>query len=127
MAATHLLTVQVQGHTFSPMRARWASFAVGMWLLHAPLVLGHASIVAVLHDVALGLLLCVVALASMEWPLARFGLVLPAVALLSGELLGFTHGLAGANDAAVGAATLGLSLVPGGKLAPERAPAKMAA
>src|SRR5690349_3131706 len=44
------------------MGARWGSFALGLWLVFAPLLLGYPSAVAVLHDVALGLLVAVGAL-----------------------------------------------------------------
>jgi hypothetical protein len=110
------------------MRARWASFAIGFWLLVAPLVLGHRDVAAVLHDVALGLLVCVGALAAMEWPQARFALAAPGAWLVvAGKALGWGDGLVAANELAAGAAVLLLALVPQGRASEARGPAKMAA
>ncbi len=64
------------------MPARWASFAVGLWLILAPLVLGYASLGAILHDVALGTLVCILVLGALDWPAFRFALLLPAAWLL---------------------------------------------
>lgn len=61
------------------MYARWATFAVGLWLVFAPLVLGYGSVGPILHHVAVGLLVCIAALTSLEWPPARFGLAVPAL------------------------------------------------
>ena len=108
------------------MRARWASFAVGLWLIAAPLVLGYPTAASVLHDVALGLLVCVGALAAMEWPLARVGLALPALWLLAAwDAIDWGSRAVTANELACGLATLALALVPSAK--PADAPAKMAA
>jgi hypothetical protein len=110
------------------MRARWASFAVGFWLIVAPLVLGHRQVAAVLHDVALGLLVCVGALAAMEWPHARFAVAAPGAWLLvAGRALGWGSTLAAANELAAGAAVILLALVPQGRTADAREPAKLAA
>ena len=100
------------------MRARWASFGVGLWLVFAPLVLGHASAAAVLHDVALGLLVAVGALAALEWPVARFAQLVPALWLLAA---GRAEGLGGgdpaaANQLAAGLALAGLAAFPSGRL-----------
>ena len=110
------------------MRARWASFAIGLWLLLAPLLLGYPTAVAVLHDIAIGLLVCVGTLAAMEWPAARFGLVLPAGWLIAApDAIGWGSRQVAANELACGVLVLALAAVPSGKLASARAPAKMAA
>ena len=110
------------------MRARWASFAIGIWLLLAPRVLGYASVAAVLHDIALGLLVCVGTLAALEWPHGHFALALPGAWLVAaGQTVGWGSSLVATNELASGAALLVLCLVPGGKVADARAPAKMAA
>ena len=106
------------------MRARWASFAVGLWLLLAPLVLGYPSVRAVLHDIALGTIVCAAALAALEWPLARCALALLAVWLLiAANALGWSSRTVVANELAAGVALLLLSLVPSGKVAVTRRPA----
>lgn len=108
------------------MRARWASFAVGLWLILAPLVIGYPTVASVLHEVALGLLVCVVALAAMEWPLARIGLAFPALWLLAAsDAIGWGSRGVARNELACGLAMLVLALVPSSK--PAGAPAKMAA
>jgi hypothetical protein len=110
------------------MRARWASFGVGLWLILAPLVLGYPTVLAVLHDVALGILVCVGTLAALEWPLARFALAIPAGWLLRApEAIHWPSGAISANELACGIAVLALSVVPSSRHAPGRAPAKMAA
>ncbi len=110
------------------MLARWASFATGLWLILAPLVLGYTSAVAVLHDVALGLLVCVGTLAALEWPAVRFALAAPAVWLFAApEIVVWASAGVRENELASGLTLLALALVPSGKLAAERAPAKMAA
>ncbi len=65
------------------MYARWGSFAVGVGLLLAPLVLGYRSVAPILHDVAMGSLVCVATLAALEWPRARFTLAAPGLWLLA--------------------------------------------
>ena len=110
------------------MRARWASFAIGFWLIVAPLVLGHREVAAVLHDVALGLLVCVGALAAMEWPHARFAVAAPgAWLIIAGRTLGWGSAVTAANELAAGAAIILLALVPQGRAGDAREPAKMAA
>jgi hypothetical protein len=108
------------------MRARWATFAVGLWLLLAPLVLGYPTVASVLHEVALGLLVCVGALAAMEWSAARICLVVPALWLLTAwDAIDWGSRAVAGNELACGFAILALALVPSGKTAD--APAKMAA
>ncbi|MFL5300848.1 MAG: hypothetical protein ACJ79R_10965 [Anaeromyxobacteraceae bacterium] len=110
------------------MRARWASFGVGLWLLVAPLVLGYSQVLAVLHDVALGLLVSVGTLAALEWPLARFALVVPAAWLLAApQAMGWASSAAAANERACAIAVILLALVPSSRIATAQTPAKMAA
>lgn len=110
------------------MRARWASFAVGLWLILAPLLLGYRTVTAVLHDIALGLLVCVATLAALEWPRARVAAAVPALWLLAAAgLLPWSSRLVSSNEVLCGAVVLALALVPGGKVAGAHAPAKMAA
>jgi hypothetical protein len=95
------------------MRARWASFGVGLWLVFAPLALGHGTAGAVLHDVALGLLACLVALAALDWPVARFAALAPAAWLAFGApAIGLTGGALRANHLAAAALLALLALVP---------------
>ena len=109
------------------MRARWASFAVGLWLLLAPLVLGYPTVRAVLHDIALGTMVSAAALAALEWPLARLALGLLAAWLLTAaNTLGWSSRTVIANELAAGVALLLLSLVPSGKVAVARRSPKMA-
>jgi hypothetical protein len=110
------------------MRARWASFCVGMWLILAPLVLGYPTVLAVLHDVGLGLLVCIGTLAAMEWPAARFTVAAPGVWLLRApEAFDWSARTVVANELACGVVVLLLALVPSTPLAAARTPAKMAA
>ncbi|HEX7487937.1 MAG TPA: hypothetical protein VF341_03480 [Anaeromyxobacteraceae bacterium] len=81
-----------------------------------------------LHDIALGTIVCAAALAALEWPLARLALALMAVWLLfAANALGWSSRTVVANELAAGVALLLLSLVPGGKVAVAHGPAKMAA
>ena len=106
------------------MRARWATFAVGCWLMLAPLVLGYPTVTAVLHDVALGLLLCIGTLAALEWPLLRLALAAPALWLLAAsDALAWSSRTVTANELASGVVVLLLALVPSGKVAVARRPA----
>jgi hypothetical protein len=110
------------------MRARWATFAVGFWLMLAPLVLGYPTVAAVLHDVALGFLLCLGTLVALEWPLLRLALAGPALWLLAaGDALAWSSRTVTANELASGVVVLLLALVPSGKVAEARRPARMAA
>src|SRR5512134_2293365 len=68
---------------FGCMAARWGSFAIGMALMFAPLVVGYESAGAVVHDVAMGLLVSVATLAALEWPRARWAMALPALWLVA--------------------------------------------
>jgi hypothetical protein len=110
------------------MRARWASFGVGLWLILAPLILGYPSVLAVVHDIALGSLVCVGTLAALEWPTARFALALPAAWLLGApQTLGWPSRVIGTNELACGLALLILAAFPSSRLADARTPAKMPA
>jgi hypothetical protein len=103
------------------MVARWASFGVGLWLVFAPLLLGYAAAGAVLHDVGVGLLVCVATLAALEWPAARYAHYLPAAWLLGApRALGFESSTVAANQLAAGAVLALLAAVPSGRL-PRRA------
>jgi len=110
------------------MRARWTTFALGLWLILAPLVLGYPTVTSVLHDIALGLLVCVGTLAALEWPIARFGIIVPALWLvIAAQLLDPGSRVVTANEVVSGAAVLLLALVPSGRVAAARSPAKMVA
>lgn len=98
------------------MYARWATFAIGIALMAAPLVLGYASASQVLHHVALGLLVCIATLPALELPAARFVLLAPAAWLVWSSR---------GTDAAPALVELGagvllgaLALVPSGRLSP---------
>ena len=98
------------------MYARWGSFAVGLGLVLAPLLLGYAEVPAVLQDVAVGLLVCIATLAALEWPAARFGLALPAAWLLWSGRAEADPAAAIAELTAAGL-LLALALVPSARLA----------
>jgi hypothetical protein len=99
------------------MYARWLSFAIGIALMLAPLVLGYGSVARILHDVAMGVLVCVATLAALEWPLARFVLAAPAIwLLLAGR--GSPEAAAGAAELVAGALLLALAAVPSARFAP---------
>jgi hypothetical protein len=93
------------------MRARWCSFGIGLGLVFAPLVLGYGSAGAILHDVAVGLLVCVATLAALEWPRARFVTAAPAVWLLA-SAHGADDGAATFAEGAAGLLLAVLTLVP---------------
>lgn len=117
-----------RAHRLGGMPARWISFAVGLWLILSPLVLGYPNVAAVLHEVAMGLLVAVGTLAALEWPLARFAVTAPAVWLvMAAGRIDWGSSLVSSNELASGLAALALVLVPSGKVAADRAPAKMAA
>jgi hypothetical protein len=102
------------------MAARWGSFAIGLALMLAPLVLGYGSAGAVVHDVAMGLLVCVATLAALEWPRARYAMGLPALWLLAaGRASG--DGTAAAAEITAGGLLLALALVPSPRRVPRRA------
>ncbi len=91
------------------MYARWGSFGVGLALLLAPLALGYASLGPILHDVAIGLLVCVATLGALDWPPLRFALALPALWLL---WAGRTAGEPSVAIVEIAAGALLLLLVP---------------
>ena len=99
------------------MPARWGSFAIGLALALAPLVLGYRSAGAILHDVAMGLLVCIGTLAALEWPRARFAMTLPAVWLLQVGR-GSTDARARAAEITAGVLLLALALVPSARRVP---------
>lgn len=99
------------------MIARWTSFAVGLALLLAPLVLGYREVGAILHDVAVGMLVCIATVAAIEWPPARFALAAPAAWLIwTGR--GASEPAAAVAEMTAGAALLVLTLVPGARAVP---------
>lgn len=97
--------------------------------MFAPLVLGHATAAAVLHDVALGLLVSVASLAALEWPAARYSLLAPATWLLTApRAMSWQQPAVEVNQVALGVAVAILAVVPSGRLLRRRASAsKMAA
>lgn len=96
------------------MYARWVSFAIGLGLMLAPLALGYGSVARILHDVAMGVLVCIATLAALEWPLARFGLAPPAIwLLLAGR--GSPDPAAAGAELVAGVLLLGLAAVPSGR------------
>ncbi len=104
------------------MHARWGSFAVGVGLMLAPLVVGYGSVPPILHDVAMGLLVCVGTLAALEWPLARFAMGGPALWLLLAGRGASDRGVEVAELAA-GALLLALAAVPSSRM--ERRPLRL--
>ncbi|ACG75070.1 conserved hypothetical protein [Anaeromyxobacter sp. K] len=99
------------------MIARWTSFAVGLALLLAPLVLGYGEVGPILHDVAVGLLVCIGTVAAIEWAPARYALAAPAAWLVwTGR--GATEPAAGVAEMTAGAALLVLAFVPGARAVP---------
>jgi hypothetical protein len=102
------------------MPARWGSFAIGVALMLAPLVLGYDSAGAILQDVTTGLLVAVFALAAFEWPRARFATAAPALWLLQTGRRS-EDARAAAAELGAGALLLALALVPSGRRVPRRA------
>jgi len=103
------------------MYARWSSFAVGLGLMLAPLVIGYHSVAPIVHDVAMGVLVCIATLAALEWPAARLVLAAPAVwLLLAGS--GWSDPAAAAADVAAGTILLVLAAVPSARFAPPNLP-----
>jgi hypothetical protein len=103
------------------MYARWASFGVGVWLLLSPLVLGYGSVGPILHDVAMGVLVCIATLGALEWPLARFALAAPALWLVLASA-DTPDRAASVAELSSGLLLLGLSLVPSARLVPRMPP-----
>jgi len=103
------------------MAARWATFGIGLWLMLAPLVLGYGAVAPVLHGVAVGLLVCILTLAALEWPAARFALGLPALWLTATAHLS-SDAVASAVEVVSGVLLGALSLVPSARLVPRLPP-----
>jgi len=98
------------------MYARWASFAVGLGLMLAPVVLGYGSVARILHDVAMGVLVCIATLAALERPVARFVLAAPAAwLLLAGR--GAPDASAAVAELSAGVLLLVLAAIPSAPLA----------
>lgn len=104
------------------MGARWASFGVGLALIAAPLVLGYGSAGAILHDVAVGMLVCVATLAAVERPGLRIVLAFPAAWLLWAGATG--SGLPAAAELAAGISIALLAPFPGALPRVARTPAR---
>jgi len=93
------------------MYARWATFAVGLGLILVPLVLGYQEVGPTLHDVALGLLVCLLSIAALETPALRYLNALPAGWLVwSGRL--FEDSAVGLTELASGVLLIVAVLVP---------------
>ncbi len=102
------------------MYARWSTFAIGMGLVLAPLAVGYQEIGPVLHDVAFGLLVCILTLAALETPALRFLVALPAAWLVWTGRLSTDPG-AGVAELAAGALLVVAALVPRARVRfPER-------
>ncbi len=99
------------------MGARWATFTVGLALILAPLALGYAALGPVLHEVALGLFVCVATLAALEWPATRFCLAAPGIwLLLAPRLLGWQQPVVQMTELCAGALLVLLAPVPSVRL-----------
>jgi hypothetical protein len=103
------------------MYARWASFGLGLWLMLAPLLLGYGAVAPILHDVALGLLVCILTLAALEWPAARFVLAAPALWLVVASRSAGDDAAAAA-EVVTGVLLAALALVPSARLVPRLPP-----
>ncbi len=98
------------------MYARWSSFAVGMGLVLAPLLLGYHEVGSILHDVTMGVLACVLTLAALDLPALRFLNLLPAAWLVwTGHVA--ADPAAAQAEMALGVLLLVASLVPRARLA----------
>ena len=94
---------------------------MGLGLVLAPLVLGYGSAAPILHDVAMGSLVCITTLAALERPRARFLLALPALWLVASSPSS-SDPAAAAFDLGAGAILLLLTAVPSARLAPRPVP-----
>lgn len=94
-----------------------------MGLVLAPLVLGYDQVGAVLHDIALGMLICIATLAALEWPAARFSLAAPALWLVWTGRTSSDHGAA-LVEVIAGSALAVLALFPSGRLLPRAPPVR---
>lgn len=103
------------------MRARWATFGVGVGLMLAPVVLGYDGVGPILHDVAMGVLVCIATLAALERPRARFVVGAPAVWLLVAGR-GATQPAVASVELGAGAILLVLAIFPSARLAPRALP-----
>lgn len=99
------------------MYARWGSFAIGLGLVLAPLLADYQDAGAILHDIAIGVLVCVIALAALETPSLRFLLLAPAGWLLWTGFRAADPAVARAELLA-GALVAASSLLPRGRLVP---------
>jgi hypothetical protein len=93
------------------MASRWGTFAIGLGLLLAPLAVGYATAGAILRDVSAGTLVCVAAVASLQWPRARVVHVLAALWLADSARRGSETRTA-AVELSAAVLLLGLALLP---------------
>ena len=93
------------------MGSRWATFVIGLGLLLAPLAAGYASAAAILRDVSTATLVCVTALASMQWPRVRLLNVLTALWLFHSARR-TADARAASVELAAGALLLAAALLP---------------
>jgi len=96
------------------MWSRWLNLVLGIWLILAPPVLGYRAPAAHVNDVAVGIAVAVVALASIVLPFLRYiQTVLGAWLVLAPWLLAYSgEARATLNDLVVGLLVLSLSLLP---------------
>jgi hypothetical protein len=93
------------------MAARWGTFAIGLGLLLAPLALGYGSAAAIVRDVAAGTLVCVAALAALQWPRTRAVNALAALFLLRSARRALDHRTV-AVELAAAALLVAVALLP---------------
>lgn len=121
------LTLAPSPHMVRGVRTRWVSFGLGMWLILAPLFFGYDQVAAILHDVALGLIVCVVALAAIERPVIRFLVAAPGIWLLCAQQLLQFGRAASRTEIAVGILLMIIAPLPAGRMAQQQRPARITA
>jgi hypothetical protein len=95
------------------MFARWLTVVVGLWLVLAPLVLGHVDLQARSTEVWVGLAVAITAVVAMAVRGFRFITTgLGAWLAMAPFVLAYRSGTAIAHDVLVGLLLIALSLVP---------------